>query len=286
MLQGHKAVRALSCLTVLSDLLFKAILQPWLRRKSPHQGQTFNGFTKQTGQFTHFLLAAFCRAHHLSPEQADQPDDHRSQQKNGEAEFPVQPEHGAEHHEQLQQTGNRVVDCLVEHLAHTIGVLGEAVGEIPCRQLFQSTQLHTLQRAEKFATQALAHLESRPGQERVLTELRQLLNGKNQHPLPDQLHHTIQITGAESRKQLTGQLNQQRKTADVDQHAGPTQEQLTKVWAQQRYQSPEAGLRGFEHGGTVSMVLWCFAADEAGSVPQVERLGFHRWRSQATDPAG
>ena len=129
-LKRHEAVGALARLTVLSDFLLEAILQPGLRRERPHQRQALDRFSQQTGQLTDLLLAAFSGTHHLSAEQADQPDDHRRQQKNGEGQLPVQPEHGAQHHQQLKDAGNGVVNRLVEHLTDAVGILGEAIGQI------------------------------------------------------------------------------------------------------------------------------------------------------------
>ena len=151
MLQRHEAVGAVASLPVLVDFHLKTLLQPRLSGKSTHQGQTFDGLTKQTGQFTHLFLTAFSGRHNAPTKQADQPDDHRCQQQDSQRKFPVEPKHHPQHSKELKHAGNRVVNGLVEHLADAICVFGEAVGEITGRELLQRSQLHGLQAAEQIA---------------------------------------------------------------------------------------------------------------------------------------
>ena len=149
MLERHKAVGAVAGLPVLIDFRLETVLQPGLGGKSTHQGQTFDGLTQQTGQFAHLFLTSFRGRHHASTKQADQPDDHRRQQQDGQRQFPVEPEHHPQHRNELKHAGDRVVNGLVQHLADAIGVFGEAVGEITGRELLQCPQLHGLQAAEQ-----------------------------------------------------------------------------------------------------------------------------------------
>ena len=286
MLQSHKAVGALPGLSVLINFLLKPLLEPWFSRKCPHQREPLNRLTEKTGQFTDLFLTAFGGHHHLRPEQADQPNDQRRQQQDRQGQLPVQPDHGSQDHKKLQDAGDCVVDALVQNFADAVRILGEAIGEIPGGQLFESTQLNGLQRAEQLPPQPLADPKSRIGQKRVLAELGQFLNREDQHPLADQLEDTAEILRAERRKQFTGKAHQQREAAHVNHHAQPPHQQLTQMRSQQWKQTPEAGLRRGEHGGTVSMPCRSSAADEAGSVPQVEGLGVHRRRGQTTNPDG
>ena len=254
MLERHQAVGALTGLAMLVDLLLEAILQPGFRRKRPHQWEALDRLPQQPRQFTHLLLAAFRRHHHPRPEDADQPDDQRCQQKDREGEFPVQPEHGAEHHKQLKKAWNRVVNGLVEHLTDAVSILGKPIGEISSRKFLKGTQFNGLKGAEQVATQALAHLQSGPCQQGVLAELGHLLHGKDQHPLADQLQNLVEIPRSQGREQLARQLNQQREAEHIDHHADRPHQQLAQMGTQQGQKSPEAGLGGGEHGGTVSML--------------------------------
>ena len=133
MLKRHEAVGAVSCLAVLINLRLKPFLQPGLSGKSTHQGQPLDGLPQQTGQFTHLFLTAFRGRHHASTEQADQQDDHRRQQQDGQRQFPVEPKHHPQDRNKLQNTGHRVVDGLVKNLADAISVFGEAVREVTGR---------------------------------------------------------------------------------------------------------------------------------------------------------
>ena len=87
-----------------------------------------------------------------------------------------------------------------------------------------------------------------------MTELSDLLNSKDQQSQPDQLKHASQITRAQRRKQVPGQLNDQRKAAHVNHHAAATPEQFPQMRAKQRQQPAESGLGWGQHRGTVSMV--------------------------------
>ena len=193
MLQGDQVVSALPGLAVLVNFLLKPILQPGFGGKGTHQRQPFNRLSKKSSQFTDFFLTAFRGHHHPCPEQADQPDDQRCQQQDRQGQLPVQPHHGSENHQQLQNTGHRVVDALVEHLADAVRILGESIGEITGGQLFQRTQLNGLEGAEQLSPQTLAHLKGWIRQKGVLAELSQLLNREDQHTLTDQLQHTVEI---------------------------------------------------------------------------------------------
>ena len=130
-LEGHQAVGAVASQAVLVDLGLEALLQPGFRGEGPHQGQSFDGFGQQARQFADFVLTAFGGRHHPGAEQADQHRHQRRDQNDRHGEFPVQPGHVPEHGHQLQCTGDGVLDCLVDHFADPVRILGEAVGQIP-----------------------------------------------------------------------------------------------------------------------------------------------------------
>ena len=160
---------------MLIDLLFEAALQPRFGRESANERQALNRLTQKPGQLTHLFLTAFSGGHDPSTEQTDQPHDQRRQQKDREGEFPVEPKHVAEHSHKLKGTGDRVVEGFVDDFADAVGVFGQAIGEVPSGKLLEGTEFHLLQLPKEIPAQALAHLQCRTSQQRVLGELSKLL---------------------------------------------------------------------------------------------------------------
>ncbi|MEY3735769.1 MAG: hypothetical protein RLZZ624_828 [Cyanobacteriota bacterium] len=151
MLQGQQLEAAVAGAAMQIDLGVKAILQPGFGGVSPHQGQARNRLGQQRRQLTDLLLAAFRRRHHPGAEGADQHGHKGRQQQRGQGQLPVEPDHVAEHHQQLQQTWRGVVHQLVDHLADAIGVFREPIGEIAGRESLQRGEAQRLQAGKQLA---------------------------------------------------------------------------------------------------------------------------------------
>jgi len=186
-------------------------------------------------------LALFGGAHDLGAKQADQHGHQGGQQQGPDRELPVQPDHVAEDHHQLQDRRGGVLDRLVDDLAHTVGVFGEAVGQVSGGEFFEHPEIEPLQPGKEPTPQFLADLQGWPGQEGVLAELGHLLEHEDRQGQADDLEHPVELPGTDGGDQLTGQPGQQGPAADKDEHANPTRDQRGAVGLQQRQQTPEAG---------------------------------------------
>lgn len=252
MLQRQQAHGAVAGTAVQIDLLLKALLQPGLGSKGAHQGQAADRFSQQAGQFAHLLLTAFGRPHHPRPEGAHQHSHQGRQQHGGQRQLPIEEDHVAEHHDQLEQAGGGVLNRFVDHLGHPVGVFGEAVGEITGGEFLQGGELQTLQAGEQLAAQRLAHLQGRGGQQGVLAELGQLLHQKHQQGQADRPEHRWKITGADGGDQLAGQPGEQGPAGHKDHHADPAGDQIAAMGPEQRQQPAKTGWWGCEHRRTLS----------------------------------
>ena len=240
-LQGQQAQGAVAGLAMQVDFGVEPLLEPGFRGKGPHQGQAADGFAEEAGQVTHLFLAALGCAHHPGAKAAHQQGHDRGQQQGGQGQGPVEPHHVAQHHHQLQGTGGGVLDGLVNHLPHPVGVFGEPVGEIAGGQLFQRPKIQGLQPGKQAAAQLLAHPQGWPCQEDVLAELGGLLHHENHQGRPNRAGHGREVAGANGGNQLTGQPGQQGPAGHKNEHAQPTQQQATAVGLQQRPEGAKAG---------------------------------------------
>ena len=208
MLQRQQAQGAVAGAAVLLHLLVEALLQPGLGGVGPHQGQAGDGLGQQARQLAHLALAALGRCHHPGAETAHQQGDHGGQQQGGQGQGPVEPEHRGQHRQQLQGAGQGVVDRLVDHLAHPVGVLGEAVGEVAGGELVEGAEAQLLQPGEQLLAQTLAHPQGRIRQQAVLAELGQFLHQEHQQGQQHRAGAAGQVAGAERGDQAAGQQGQ------------------------------------------------------------------------------
>lgn len=255
-LQGQQLLGAVAGTAVQVDLGVEAALQPGLGREGPHQRQTADRLGEQGGQLAHLFLAALRSAHHPGPEQAHQHGHQRRQQQRADGQLPVEPHHVAEHHQQLQGRWGGVLNRLVDHLADTVRVLGEAVGEIARGELLQGAELQPLQPGEQPAAQLLAHLQGRVGQQRVLAKLGQLLQQEHREGQANDPQHPVEVAGADGGNELARQPREQRPADHEHEGAQPAGHQAAAMGLQQRQQAPEAGRWGCEHRGKLSALFW------------------------------
>ena len=179
MLGSQQLQGAIAGMAVLVDFAVKPLLQPGFGGKGAHQGQARDRFPQQGGQIAHLFLAAFGGGHHPGAEATHQQGHHGGQQQGGQGQGPVEPQHVAQHHQQLQGAGGAVLDGFVDDITDPVGVFGEAVGEIAGREFFEGAEIQLLQAGKQLAAQILADPQGRIRQQGVLAELGQLLHQKH-----------------------------------------------------------------------------------------------------------
>ena len=225
MLQRHQIQGAEAGPAMSINLAGKALLEPLLRCKRPHQVQATNGFRHQRRQRTDLCLAALRSPQHLAAKPAHQHNHDGGQQQGGPRKQTIQPGYVAQYRHQQQDAGGAVVDGFVDHLPDAVRIFREAIGQITTGQLFQRGEGQPLQARKDGLTQGLAHLQGWTGQQAVLTVLGQLLGQENGHGHCDDGQCVLEAPTTNGWNQVASHLGKEGERAHIDHGAaGPRQQ--------------------------------------------------------------